>query len=324
VVSRRLLCISAMGTTLLGASPLAIAQAHDYPNKPIRIIVPFAPGGGTDFVVRTIVSKAFDGSGQQVIVDNRAGAGGNLGTAAGAKVAPDGYTLTVAYMGTLAIGQWLYKDAGFRPQDFTYITQFVSVPLVAVANANVPIKNLKELAAYANENPGKVSYAAAGDTSQMTGELFRLASKSKITQVPYKGAAPAVNDLLGGHIQAGFLGLAATSEHIKSGKLRGLAVTQKTRLAALPDVPSATEAGYPELEVSDWYGLAAPLGTPPDIVAKISAEFQRVLKLPEVKERLNKAGFDTAGNSPAEFGAYVKHEYERWGRIVKEAGIEAK
>lgn len=322
--TRRLLCLTAVAAPLLGAAPLAIAQAQDYPSKPIRIIVPFAPGGGTDFVVRTIAAKAFEGSGQQVIVDNRAGAGGNLGTAAGAKAAPDGYTLTVAYMGTLAIGQWLYKDAGFRPQDFSYITQFVSVPLVVVASPNLPVKNLKELAALANDQPGKVSYAAAGDTSQMTGELFRLAAKTKITQVPYKGAAPAVNDLLGGHIQAGFLGLAATSEHIKSGKLRGLAVTQKTRLASLPDVPSAVEAGYPELEVSDWYGLAAPAGTPADIVAKVSAEFQRVLKLPEVKERLNKAGFDTAGSSPAEFSSYVKHEHERWGRIVKEAGIEAK
>ena len=323
MIGRSLVSSCAVLACVFAAVPGAWAQ--DYPAKTVRIIVPFPPGGGTDFVVRTIAARAFENSGQQVIVDNRGGAAGNLGTAVGAKAAPDGYTLTVAYMGTLAIGPWLYKDIGFRPlQDFSFITQLVTVPLVVVSNPNLPAKTLKEVAALASEQPEKISAATAGDTSQMTAELFKLMTKTKITAVPYRGAAPAVNDLLGGHIPLGFLGLAATTEHIKSGKLRGLAVTQRTRLASLPDVPSAVEAGYPEFEVSDWYGLAAPVGTPPDIIAKINAEFIRVLRLPEVKERLNKAGFETAGSTPENFTGYVKSEYERWGRVVKQAGIEAK
>ena len=323
MIGRGLVSSCAVLACVLAAAPAAHAQ--EFPAKTVRIIVPFPPGGGTDFVVRTIAARAFENSGYQVIIDNRAGAAGNLGTAIGAKAAPDGYTLTVAYMGTLAIAPWLYKDVGFRPlQDFSFITQLVAVPLVAVSHPSLPAKTLKEVAALASEQPGQISVATAGDTSQMTGELFQLMTKTKITPVPYRGAGPAVSDLLGGHISLGFLGLAATTEHIKSGKLRGLAVTQRTRLASLPDVPSAVEAGYPEFEVSDWYGLAAPVGTPPDIIAKINAEFIRVLRLPEVKERLNKAGFETAGSTPENFTGYVKSEYERWGRVVKQAGIEAK
>ena len=323
MIGRGLVSSCAVLACVLAAAPAAHAQ--EFPTKTMRIIVPFPPGGGTDFVVRTIAARAFENSGYQVIIDNRAGAAGNLGTAVGAKAAPDGYTLTVAYMGTLAIAPWLYKDVGFRPlQDFSFITQLVTVPLVAVSHPSLPAKTLKEVAALASEQPGQISVATAGDTSQMTGELFQLMTKTKITPVPYRGAGPAVSDLLGGHIPLGFLGLAATTEHIKSGKLRGLAVTQRTRLASLPDVPSAVEAGYPEFEVSDWYGLAAPVGTPPDIIAKINAEFIRVLRLPEVKERLNKAGFETAGSTPENFTGYVKSEYERWGRVVKQAGIEAK
>ena len=323
MIGRGLVSSCAVLACVLAAPPAAHAQ--EFPTKTMRIIVPFPPGGGTDFVVRTIAARAFENSGYQVIIDNRAGAAGNLGTAVGAKAAPDGYTLTVAYMGTLAIAPWLYKDVGFRPlQDFSFITQLVAVPLVAVSHPSLPAKTLKEVAALASEQPGQISVATAGDTSQMTGELFQLMTKTKITPVPYRGAGPAVSDLLGGHISLGFLGLAATTEHIKSGKLRGLAVTQKARLASLPDVPSAVEAGYPEFEVSDWYGLAAPVGTPPDIIAKINAEFIRVLRLPEVKERLNKAGFETAGSTPENFTGYVKSEYERWGRVVKQAGIEAK
>ena len=323
MIGRGLVNSCAVLACVLAAPPAAHAQ--EFPTKTMRIIVPFPPGGGTDFVVRTIAARAFENSGYQVIIDNRAGAAGNLGTAVGAKAAPDGYTLTVAYMGTLAIAPWLYKDVGFRPlQDFSFITQLVTVPLVAVSHPSLPAKTLKEVAALASEQPGQISVATAGDTSQMTGELFQLMTKTKITPVPYRGAGPAVSDLLGGHIPLGFLGLAATTEHIKSGKLRGLAVTQRTRLASLPDVPSAVEAGYPEFEVSDWYGLAAPVGTPPDIIAKINAEFIRVLRLPEVKERLNKAGFETAGSTPENFTGYVKSEYERWGRVVKQAGIEAK
>lgn len=323
MIRRGLVCSCAALAYVFAALPAAWAQ--DYPAKTVRIIVPFAPGGGTDFVVRIIAARAFENSGHQVIVDNRGGAAGNLGTAVGAKAAPDGYTLTVAYMGTLAIGPWLYKDIGFRPlQDFSFITQLITVPLVVVSNPNLPAKTLKEVAAHASEQPGKISAATAGDTSQMTAELFMLMTKTKITAVPYRGAAPAVNDLLGGHIPLGFLGLAATTEHIKSGKLRGLAVTQRARLASLPDVPSAAEAGYPELEVSDWYGLAAPVGTPAEIIAKINAEFMRVLRLPDVKERLNKAGFETASSTPEDFTSYVRSEYERWGRVVKQAGIEAK
>lgn len=301
-----------------------LASAQQFPAKQIRMIVPFTPGGGTDFVTRTLTAKVFEKSGQPVLVDNRPGAAGNLGTALGAKAPPDGYTLVMAYMGTLAIGPWIYKDLGYHPlQDFAFITQFVSVPLVVVAHPSLPVKNLKELAALAKAQPGKLSYASAGDTSQMTGELFKIMTGAKMVQVPYKGAGPAATDLIGGHIPLAFLGLAATTEHIKTGRLRGLAVTGPSRLASLPEVPSAPEAGYPELDVNDWYGVAAPANTPKEIIAMLNAEFVRALKLPEVKERLNKAGFEAAASSPEEFTAYVKSEYERWGKIVKQSGVKA-
>ena len=301
-----------------------LVSAQQFPAKQIRLIVPFTPGGGTDFVARTITAKVFEKSGQSVLVDNRPGAAGNLGTALGAKAPPDGYTLVMAYMGTLAIGPWIYKDLGYHPlQDFVFITQFVSVPLVVVVHPSLPAKNLKELAALAKAQPGKLSYASAGDTSQMTGELFKIMTGAKMVQVPYKGAGPAATDLIGGHIPLAFLGLAATTEHIKTGRLRGLAVTGPSRLASLPEVPSAPEAGFPELDVNDWYGVAAPANTPKEIIAMLNAEFVRTLKLPEVKERLNKAGFDAAPSSPEEFTAYVKSEYERWGKIVKQSGLKA-
>lgn len=301
----------------------AMASAQQFPSKQIRMIVPFTPGGGTDFVTRTITARVFEKSGQPVIVDNRPGAAGNLGTAVAAKAPPDGHTLVIAYMGTLAIGPWISKELGYHPlQDFAFITQLVSVPLVVVSHPSLPVKNLKELAVLAKSQPGKLTYASAGDTSQMTGELFKIMTGAKMVQVPYKGAGPATTDLIGGHIPLAFLGLAATTEHIKTGRLRGLAITGPARLASLPDVPNAKEAGYPELDVNDWYGVAAPANTPKEIVALLNTEFVRVLKLPEVKERLNKAGFEAAPSSPEEFSAYVKSEYERWGKIVKQAGIK--
>lgn len=306
---------------LLGTS---IASAQQFPARPIHFISPAAAGGGFDFVVRTISPKVSEALGQPIVIENRGGAGGNVGTALAAKAAPDGYTIVLAYIGTLAIAPWMYKDLGYHPlRSFVHITHLTSVPLLAIAHPSVPAKSLKELAAFAKARPGSLTFGSAGASSQMTGELFKIMTGTNIVHVPYKGAAPAAVDLIGGHIALAFMSPTATTEHVRSGRLRGLAVTGTSRLAALPDVPTSTEAGYPELVVKDWYGLSAPANTPKELVSRLNAEFLRALKLPEVKERLATTGYETVGGSPEEFTAYVKSEYERWGEVVKKAGITA-
>ncbi len=301
---------------------ISCALAQQYPSRPIRFISPAAAGGGFDYVVRTVSPKVSEALGQSIVIENRGGAGGNVGTALAAKALPDGYTVVLAYIGTLAIAPWMYKDLGYHPlRSFVHITHLTSVPLLAVAAPVLPARTLQELAALAKARPGTLTFASAGASSQMTGELFKLTTGTNAVHVPYKGASPAAIDLIGGQVSFAFMSPAATTEHVKSGRLRGLAVTGTTRLAALPDVPTSTEAGYPQLVVKDWYGLSAPANTPKEIIGRLNSEFVRALKMQDVKEHLALMGYETVGGSPEEFTAYLKSEYERWGDVVKKAGI---
>lgn len=303
---------------------ISTACAQQYPTRAIHFISPAAAGGGFDYVVRTVSPKVSERLGEPIVIENRGGAGGNVGTALAAKAAPDGYTIVLAYIGTLAIAPWMYKDLGYHPlRSFVHITHLTSVPLLAVAYPGLPAKTLKELAALAKARPGELTFASAGASSQMTGELFKLTTGTNTVHVPYKGASPAAVDLIGGHVSFAFMSPAATSEHVKSGRLRGLVVTGTARLAALPDVPTSTEAGYPQLVVKDWYGVSAPANTPKEIVNRLNAEFVRALRMPDVKEHLAVLGYETVGGTSEEFTAYLKSEYERWGEVVRKAGVTA-
>lgn len=314
------LCVE-ITALLLGAS---IASAQQFPTRAVRFISPAVPGGGFDFVVRTISPKVAERLGQPVVIENRGGAGGRVGTALAAQAAPDGYTVVLAYIGTMAIAPWMYRELGYHPlRSFVHITQLTSVPLLAVTHPSLPAKSLKELASLAKARPGKLTFGSGGDSSRLTGELFKIMTNTNIVHVPYKGGVPLVMDLIGGQIELAFVSPVSTAEHVKNGRLRGLVVTGSSRLTALPDVPTSTEAGYPGLVVKDWYGLSAPANTPDAVVARLNAEFVRSLKLSDVIERLATMGFDTVSSSPDEFTGYVSSEYERWGQVVKKADITA-
>ena len=241
-----------------------VAQAQ-FPDKPVRFIVPFPPGGGTDALARILAAKLGEQWGQQVIVDNRAGAQGNIGTAAGAKAAPDGYTITFAHQGALVINPHLYKDTGYDTlKDFAAVARTTEMAFIAVAHPSVPAKDLKELAAYARQNPGKLTFASTSAGPHIVGELFKLTTKTDLVHVPYKGAGPAINDLLGGQVALMFSNPTSTVPHVKSGKLRALGIMDSKRSPALPEVPSALELGFTELSnVIEWYGVVVPAATPP-------------------------------------------------------------
>ncbi|MBI4189496.1 MAG: tripartite tricarboxylate transporter substrate binding protein [Betaproteobacteria bacterium] len=315
--------------TLLGISAVAAlafggvnAPAQEYPSKLVRFIVPYAPGGATDAVGRSISQKLTEAWGQQVVVDNRPGAQGNLGAGLGAKASPDGYTLVLTDTGTMAIAPWMHKNLSFHPlRDFVHITQASSQPYLVVAHPSLPAKSLKELAALAKAQPDTLTFASTSQGNRFSGELFKIMTRTRIIHVPYKGGGQAITDLLGGYVTLMFASPTSSTPHVNNKRLRGLAVTGPSRLPALPDVPTATEAGYPDLTVTSWYGVAVPVNTPNDIVAKLNAGILRALKLPDVITRLKSVGLEPGGNSSEEFTAYVKSEYERWGKVVKESGV---
>ena len=310
-----LICMTAMMS-------IAAAFAQTYPVKPIHFIVPYPPGGGTDLLGRTLGLKLAAAMGQQVIVENRAGAQGNIGTVAGAKAAPDGYTIVLSYVGTFAMNPWLYKNVGFDPiKDFAQVSLASVQPYVVVVNPVVPVKNLKELGVLSRSSPERLSFGSSASAGQLAGEFFNVLTKSKMLHIPYKGAGPAMIDLLGGHIDLMFASPASSVPQVKSGKLRALAVTAPTRLTALPDVPTSRESGFGEFEINGWYGVAAPANTPRDIVVKLNTEIARALKTNDVQERLMNDGLEGKSNSADEMTAFVKSELDRWGQVIKAAGI---
>ena len=311
----------ALALCLAGA---AFAQ-DKFPDKPVRFIVPFPPGGGTDALARILGAKLSEQWGQQVIIDNRAGAQGNIGTAAGAKAAPDGYTITFAHQGALVINPHLYKDPGYDTlRDFAAVARTTEMAFVAVAHPSVPAANLRELAQYARQNPGKLTFASTSAGPHIVGELFKQATGTDLVHVPYKGAGPAINDLLGGQVLLMFSNPTSTVPHVKSGKLRALGVMDTKRNPALPDVPTAQEAGLPELSnVIEWYGIVVPAATPAPIVKRLGDSVLRAMGASEVLERINAIGQTPSPAAADEFSRMMREDYLRWQRVVKAAGVKA-
>ena len=309
-----------LGAGLLGGTS-ALAQA--YPTKPVTIIVPFAAGGTTDILARIIGQALTAELGQSVVVDNRAGAGGNIGGQAAAKAAPDGHTLFMGTVGTHAINASLYKKMPFDPvKDFAPLTRVANVPNLLVANPAQPYKSVKDLIAYAKANPGKVNFGSSGNGSSihLSGELFKSLAKVDMVHVPYKGSAPAVTDLMGNQIGIMFDNMPSAIQHVRSGKLVPLAVTTAKRSPELPSVPTIAEAGVPGYEATSWFGMFAPAGTPAPVLAKLNAAIVKVLAQPDVKKKINEQGAEVYSETPEQFAAFIQAESVKWGKVVKESG----
>ena len=301
------------------------AWAQAFPTKPIRFVVPFAPGGSTDTLARTLGQKVSDSIGQQVVIDNRAGGNGNIGMEIVAKAPPDGHTIVLGYIANVAIGPSLYEKLPFDPvKDYEPITLLATSPNVLVAHPSVQASSLKDLIALAKSKPGQLNYASASIASvgHLTGELLNQLAGIKMVHVAYKGSGQAVTDLLGGHIQLMFSGFSSTLPHIKSAKLRAIAQTGEKRSPALPDVPTIAESGFPRFEATAWYGVHAPATTPKPIVNRLNAEFVKALKLPDVRERLSSLGFEIAGSTPDYYANYIKSEIRKWAKVVKASGAK--
>ncbi len=313
------------GLAAIALAQPAAAQAPAYPTKAIRLVVPFPPGGATDILARNVAQKLSETWGQSVVVDNRPGAGGNIGSELVAKAAPDGYTLEMGTVGTHAINASLYSKMPYdHVKDFAPIILVAGVPNVLVVNPSLPVNSVQELIAYAKANPGKLNFASSGPGTSihLSGELFKVMAGVQMTHVPYKGSAPALQDLLGGQVQLMFDNLPPSLPQIKGGKLRALAVTSLTRAPALPDVPTIAESGLPGFEASSWFGILAPAGTPPAIIAKVNAEVAKWLASPEGKEKLVAIGANAAGGSPEDFARHIQVETAKWAKVVKESGAK--
>jgi tripartite-type tricarboxylate transporter receptor subunit TctC len=316
------LLIKALGLLL---ALTAVAAAQDYPTKPVRLIIPFPPGGSNDVVGRVFATKLAERLGKQVIVDNRgAGAGGIVGTEVAHGAPPDGYTILIISLAH-AVNPWLYKLPYDPIKGFTPIAMLGSGPVVLVVNPELPVKSVKELIDMAKQQPDKLQYASAGIGSfqHLSGELFKLTAGTNILHVPFKGGGPAMIDVIGGHTKVMFSSLVQTTPHIKSGKLRALGVGGLTRNPVLPDIPTIAEAGVPTYESVNWWGLVAPAGTPPAIVEKLHREVAAVQDNPEVQKQFANEGASVVKMSTAEFGQHMVKEMNKWERVVKEGGIKA-
>jgi tripartite-type tricarboxylate transporter receptor subunit TctC len=303
----------------------ATASSQSFPTKPIKLIVPFPAGGPNDIIGRAVGQRMSEILKQQVLIDNRGGAGGVVGTDAVAKSAPDGYTIAITSAGALAISASVVEKMPYVTlRDFKPITLVAKVPEMLVVATSVPASNMAELVALAKAQPNKLNFASSGPGSMphLAGELFRLTAKIDIVHVPYRGAAPAVNDLLGQQVQMVFLDLPVLLPQVRAGKLKPIAIGAKTRAAALPDVPTTAEVGYPQIEAENWYGMVAPAGTPPGVAETLHKAAVAALRDPGVQEKLSSLGLTLVGNSPDEFAAYVKSETEKWAGVVKAAGIK--
>lgn len=312
----RTLFVSAL---LLGSDA---AEAQTYPNKPLRLIVPFAPGGGADLLARLVGVKVADSLGQQVVIDNRAGAGGNIAAEVAAKSAPDGYTLLQANVAH-AISASLYRKLNYDlAKDFVPVTRLASMPFMLAVNPGVPANSVTELIALAKSQPGQLNYGSSGNggPSHLATELFKSMAGVEIRHIPYKGGAPAATDLISGRIQMMFNTLPVLLPHVRTGRMKGLAIASSRRIPAAPDLPTVAEAGLLGFEVSTWYGVMVPAGTPSPVVNKLHGAFVAALNGPDVRERLTNENFELVGSTPAEFAMHVRAEIPKWAKVVKASG----
>jgi tripartite-type tricarboxylate transporter receptor subunit TctC len=319
----KIVLCAAVALGLAGASDDAPAQT--FPNRTITLVIPFAPGGSTSIVGRVIADKMSQLLGESIIVDNRPGAGGTVGTKTVAKSEPDGYTLLLGYTGTLAIGPSLYKGAGYDPrQDFAPIGMIGNAPNSLVVHPSFPAKTVAELIAYAKANPGKVNFGSAGvgTVSHIAGEYFARAAGITLVHIPYKGTAPALTDVLGGHIPMAFAPIPASHANVSAGLLRALAVTSIARSSLLPDVPTIAEEAVPGFDVSLYYGLVAPAGTPRPVIDKLNKELRAALASNEVKKQLAQDGTEITPGTPEEYAVFIDKDEKKWSQLIKASGLK--
>ena len=301
---------------------IALPASAQFPSKPVRVIVPYTPGGGTDIISRQLAAKMQESWGQQVLVENRPGANGIIGTEVMVKAPPDGHTLAMV-VGAHVVNAVLQRNMPFDPvADTAAVSLVATSPWVTGIYPGVPAQNLREFIAYAKANPGKLRFGSSESSSRLAGEQFKQVAGVDLVHVPYKGGAQIVQDMLGGHVEVGFTSVLTFLAHHKSGKLRILAVGGKTRAGAMPDVPTAAEAGLPGYETYVWYGMYAPKGTPREIVSRVQQEIARIVRLPDAAERLAALGADAVASTPEEFAAFTRSEHAKFAQLVKQAGIQ--
>ena len=311
---------------LVALAMAAAASAQPYPSKPIRIVVPFPPGGAVDFYARTVQQPLSDALGQTVVIDNRVGASGMVGADHVAKSPPDGYTLLLGNIASLAINVGIYAKMPYDPaKDFTPITHTIDVNYALVVHPSVPARSVAELIAYAKANPGKIAYGSAGSGSlpHLATELFKSSTGTELVHVPYKGGGPMVTDLLGGTVQLVIADQANLMPHVKSGKLRALAVASPARSANYPELPTIAEAGVAGFQAVAWNGLVGPAGLPPEVVKRLHEAFVRVMAMPDVREKLLNGGLDPIGDTPETFARFIPAEIAKWSKIAKDVGARA-
>jgi tripartite-type tricarboxylate transporter receptor subunit TctC len=315
----------AAGVAVFGAIPSLAAERASWPAKPLRLLVPFTPGGSQDVTARLVSGPVQQAIGQNIVVDNRPGSGGLIATQEGARATPDGHTLLLSTGAQMAIAPALHAQAGYDPiKSFVHIIHLTDTPLALVVHPGVPAATVKEFIAYTHANKGKVNVASTGNATytHLTIELFKSITGADVTHIPYKGAAPAMNDLLGKQIHGLFTSTASVQPHTAAGRLRALAVTAPKRSVAMPDVPTFAEAGVANLNVSVWVGLSAPTGVPPPIVERIAREYSRALQTPDVRARLTNLGAEPNGEIGASFTRMIRDDVSRWAKIVKAAGVK--
>ena len=311
------------GALCLFTAAAALAQAT-YPTKPLRLIVPWPPGGGADVLTRMLTPSLSQALGQQVIIDNRGGAAGNIGAEMAAKSPPDGYTIVFAYSGTHSINPHIYSKMPFREPDFAPVIWLASVPQVVVVHPSLPVKTIKDLIALDKAKPNQLSYGSSGNgaINHLAGELFNHMTGTKLVHVPYKGGGPAAVALLGGEIGLILGEPASLVGHIKAGKVRGIAVTTAQRALSFPDLPTVAESGVPGYEVTSWNGMLAPAGTPAEIVRRLNADYNRIINDPEMRKRMIANGYEPVGGPPEKFGEHIRAELAKWAPVVKRANVK--
>jgi len=315
-------CIAAVLLT----SAAGLAGAQGYPTKAVRIIVPFPPGAGVDIVTRAVSGRLAEALGQQVIVDNRAGAGGILGAEVAAKATPDGYTVFMATAGILTVIPHMNSKAPYSVErDFIPVSLVASVPSVLVVHPSMPVKSVKDLIALAKAKPGEINYASTGNGTlpHLAAEFFKQQAKVNMVHIAYKGSAPATTDLLGGNVQVFFGNMLSVIEQVRAGRLRALAVTSLQRQAVAQDIPTMIESGFPGFEAGTWFGLLVPAGTPREVVGRLHADTAKAVRQPDVQKQLAGQGATTIGNTPEQFAAYIKSESAKWAKVLAASGVKA-